>query len=438
MTAELARTSASLTDVSAEAASRARRLERLRALDRRLHLAAELPPPRARPAASSDGIAERLADALGGRVSGGPGGHVVVTEELLPFPLDTAPLARLPFPVDPVRPLLLLDTETTGLGTAAGMVAFLIGLGRWQGEQLRLRQLWLPDHADEPALLAALQEEVPPDAWLVTYNGRAFDWPLLVARFRLHRRPPPPLAGHLDLLPVARQLWRHRLPDARLASVEAGVAGIRRGDDLPGALVPERYFAMLRGAPPQVLRPVAEHNRADVIAMAHLLRVLAARLADPEARHAMHPGDLAGLGRAYRRRGELAAAVGCLAEALELADGPGVSPSLDRDALALEHARLLGRLGRRHEARDALTELAGRGGRTAVLAGIALAVQLEHRERDLQAALGAARRAADVQRRRRSLGLFLPEAERDLPRRLSRLERRLRPRTPAAQAANDC
>jgi uncharacterized protein len=438
VTAELARPSTSLADVSAEAARRARRLERLRALDQRLRVAAELPPPRARRAPGSGGLAERLAEALGGRVVGGTDGRIVVTDEQVPFPLDTAALARLPFAIDPARPLLLLDTETTGLGTAAGTVAFLIGLGRWQGEQLRLRQLWLPDHADEPALLAALQDEVSRDAWLVTYNGRAFDWPLLVTRFRLHRRPPPELAGHLDLLPVARQLWRHRLPDARLASVEAGVAGIRRGDDLPGALVPERYFAMLRGAPAQVLRPVAEHNRADVVAMAHLLGILAGQLADRGARRAVHPGDLAGLGRAHRRRGELAEAAGCLGEALELADGRAVSPPLDRDALALEHARLLGRLGHRQEARATLTELAGRGGRTAVLAGIALAVQLEHRERDLPAALGAARRAADVQRRRRSLGLFLPEAERDLPRRLGRLERRLRRAAPEARAANDC
>ena len=431
MTAELARPVATLPEMTAEAASRARHLERLRALDHRLQLAAELPAPSSRTSARSRTSAEQLADALGGRVVGGEAGRLVITDAELDFPLDPTPLARLPFPVDPSRPLLLLDTETTGLGTAAGTVAFLVGLGRWRGERLVLRQLWLPDHADEPALLSALQDELPPDAWLVTYNGRSFDWPLLVTRYRLHRRAPPILAGHLDLLPVARQLWRHRLPDARLASVEAGVAGLRRDDDLPGALVPERYFAMLRGAPPHVLRPVAEHNRADVVAMAHLLRILSDRLADPRARRAEHPGDLAGLGRAHRRHGQLAEAASCLEDALE-ADDPRPGPPLDREALALERARLLGRLGRRHEARAALDELATRGGRTAVLAGIALAVQLEHRERDLSGALEAARRAADLQRRRRSLGLFLPEAERDLPHRLARLERRLRRASPAA------
>ena len=72
----------------------------------------------------------------------------------------------------------------------------------------------------------------------MTYNGRTFDWPLITTRYRLSRREPPELAGHLDLLPISRTLFKHRLPDARLASVESGVAGVRRDADLPGATDP--------------------------------------------------------------------------------------------------------------------------------------------------------------------------------------------------------
>ena len=82
-------------------------------------------------------------------------------------------------------PLLCLDTETTGLATAAGTLAFLVGLGWWEGSLFRQVQLLLPDQADEPALLAELAARIPRDGWLVTYNGRGFDWPLLVARFRM-------------------------------------------------------------------------------------------------------------------------------------------------------------------------------------------------------------------------------------------------------------
>ena len=53
-------------------------------------------------------------------------------------------------------PLVCLDTETTGLATAAGTAAFLIGLGWWVGDRFRQVQLLLPDHGEERALLTAL------------------------------------------------------------------------------------------------------------------------------------------------------------------------------------------------------------------------------------------------------------------------------------------
>ncbi|HMJ79962.1 MAG TPA: hypothetical protein VK592_02830, partial [Candidatus Dormibacteraeota bacterium] len=72
--------------MTAEASSRARRLERLRALDHRLQLAAELPAPSSRTSARSRTSAEQLADALGGRVVGGEAGRLVITDAELDFP----------------------------------------------------------------------------------------------------------------------------------------------------------------------------------------------------------------------------------------------------------------------------------------------------------------------------------------------------------------
>ena len=89
------------------------------------------------------------------------------------LPVDLEPLRRLPYPVDPARPLISLDTETTGLGSRPGTVAFLIGVGRWDGADFVTSQLLMADHADEPALLEALDARIPADAWLVTYNGRS-------------------------------------------------------------------------------------------------------------------------------------------------------------------------------------------------------------------------------------------------------------------------
>ena len=65
------------------------------------------------------------------------GGLVVrCTTEPREIPLDRVGLAALPGQPPPDVPLVCLDTETTGLATAAGTVAFLIGLGWWEGDRL--------------------------------------------------------------------------------------------------------------------------------------------------------------------------------------------------------------------------------------------------------------------------------------------------------------
>jgi uncharacterized protein YprB with RNaseH-like and TPR domain len=80
-------------------------------------------------------------------------------------------------------------------------------------------------------MLASL---IPAHGWLVTYNGRSFDWPLLVARFRMFRRDGPAHAGHLDLLTTVRRLFRHRMADARLRTAEEALLGFGRLEDVEG------------------------------------------------------------------------------------------------------------------------------------------------------------------------------------------------------------
>jgi hypothetical protein len=187
-----------------------------------------------RPSPSRD-LARRLADAVDGEVVDAGGGVFVRVERAgIDLPLDRGRLASLPGQPPADRPLVCLDTETTGLATAAGTVAFLIGLGWWTGATFRQVQLLLPDHAEEGVLLDEVGRHIPRDAWLVTYNGRGFDWPLLVTRFRLARRAAPDHAGHLDLLPIVRRLFRHRMDDARLGTVERSLLGVERHDDVDG------------------------------------------------------------------------------------------------------------------------------------------------------------------------------------------------------------
>jgi hypothetical protein len=357
-----------------------------------------------------------------------PSGSIVVVESSTRLGPPPPGLDTLPTPVEPGRPLVFLDTETTGLGSATGTVPFMIGIGAWTGADFIVRQLVLPDHPDEPSLLTAVAEMIPTDAWLVTYNGRTFDWPLLVTRFRLHGRDAPAHAGHLDLLTVARQVWRHRLDDARLASVESGVAGVRRGRDLNGAMIPERYFAWLRTGQGDWLRDVLHHNHQDVVSLAQLLHaitgaLLPARRSEPtEAADRVHPGDIAGLGRAYARRRRHEEALACFEASLERLWAPWMEREL-QDQVAIDRARVLTRLGRSEEAASAWEAVALDGGPGAALAWVQVAKTREHALKDPGAALHAALRAEALAARRRLLGSPDRVVERDLLRRLPRLRR---------------
>ncbi|MBI3751798.1 MAG: ribonuclease H-like domain-containing protein [Chloroflexi bacterium] len=275
--------------------------------------------------------AERLAATLDGElIRTGRGAFVRLEAPSTLLPVDRERLASLPGQPPANAPLLCLDTETTGLATAAGTLAFLVGLGWWEGpSRFRQIQLLLPDHADEPALLEELARHVPVGGWLVTYNGRGFDWPLIVARYRLARSAPPPHAGHLDLLPIVRRMFRHRMADARLGTVESALLGVRRHADVAGWEIPERYFTFLVDGEPGPLVDVVRHNDEDVRSLARLLVHIDRGYADRDRWDAAPPGDLAGLGRAFARVGRHEEALACVERSLaglradrSAADGP--------------------------------------------------------------------------------------------------------------------
>ena len=383
-------------------------------------------------------LADRLASAIGGVVVEGRGGRVVRVEPPpISIPLCRERLASLPGQPAPDARLVCLDTETTGLGTAAGTLAFLVGLGWWEGDVFRRLQLVCPDHGDEPALLAALDAAIPRDSWLVTYNGRGFDWPLLVTRYRLHRRAAPPHAGMLDLLPGVRRLFRHRLGDARLSTVERELLGVQRHGDVGGWEIPGRYLDFVRGGAAAPLAPVLAHNAEDVASLARLLAHLDARYADPDRRPLAPAGDLLALARAYTRERRHADALACLDDADAAwrpatlgsaawpygAPGPAATTT-SRERIRAERARTLRRLGRCDDALAAWEALAAAGGSAAPRAWVEAAKVREHGLRDPAGALQAAEAAARAAERSSLRWGGDPEFDDALASRLRRLRRR--------------
>ena len=219
----------------------------------------------------------------------------------------------------PPQSFAYLDTETTGLSGGTGTYAFLIGVGRFDGDEFRLAQFFMRDPAEEPAQLAALEEFIAPCQALVTFNGKSFDVPLLTTRFIHHGwRPPFQETAHVDLLHLARRLWRDRLPSRTLGNLEVQILGAERTDeDVPGWMIPSLYFDYLRSGDARPLKNVFYHNQVDVVSMAALFNHMAAMLADPLSGVVEHGVDLIALAKLNEDLGELDAAARLYLHGLE-------------------------------------------------------------------------------------------------------------------------
>ncbi len=265
---------------------------------------------------------ERLLQDLGGVLIETPMGEAFVVETR--YPLGqlqgqtalqiTAPLEELAHwarderirLMDP-ESILFLDTETTGLSGGTGTYAFLIGAGRFCGDAFILRQFFMRDPLEESAQLAALESFAGPCQAIATFNGKAFDLPLLVTRFSTHGLRCPLLdLAHIDLLHLARRLWRDRLPSRTLTNLEAHILGsLRSEQDIPGWLIPEIYFTFLRDGDPDPIKNVLYHNAMDVVSLAALLDHMSWLLTDPIKQGARFGTDLIALAKLFEDLGNL-------------------------------------------------------------------------------------------------------------------------------------
>ncbi len=301
---------------------------------------------------------------------------------------------------------LFLDTETTGLSGGTGTLPFLIGVGWLKDDgHFQVEQFFCREPAEERAQLHLLCEHLKKARFLVTFNGRAFDIPLINTRFIMQQMKNPGYAlPHLDLLHISRRVFKHRLESCSLGTLESAILGFERVDDIPGHAIPAAYSSYLRGGPVEPLEKVLEHNALDLVGLAALGAVLEEMYADPEK--VAHAVDHLGLAKAALVAGEQEAAASHLLHA-SMADKKAVS--LEAYLLGV---RSLTRQGELDQAKALLKKALEQWPDDAAL-HLTLAKHLEHRDKDFETALCHARFTADA------------EGEKESAHRIARLRRRL-------------
>ncbi len=333
-----------------------------------------------------------------------------------PFSLGSRPKQALGPGQDPVaaplarESLRFFDFETSGLSGGTGTVAFLAAVGRFEGSDFLVTQLFLEDYPGEgaylEALLASLGASAKPGGAasgtaVFTYNGKSFDLPLLRSRCVMNGLPIPALRDY-DALRCARRLWARIHGGASLGLLEREVLGLERGEDVPGSDIPGIWFEYLRRGDHPLMGAVMAHNASDVSSLAALVSRIAQSFELPGKLAASASIDRGGLGRDLLRLGRCAEGEGLL----EAAAGEG------DEAAGLLLSRRYRRLGRVEE-RRAVLELLPRSRRSCV----ERAKFCEHTSRELEEALAWAREAG---------GLSASEDERVADEaRIARLRRKL-------------
>jgi uncharacterized protein YprB with RNaseH-like and TPR domain len=202
--------------------------------------------------------------------------------------------------------LVFVDTETSGLAGGTGTLVFLIGVGRVIDGELSIAQYLLTRPAAEAAMLDRVAAELPANPTWVSFNGRAFDVPLLATRQRLCRRRDVYTGRpHWDLLHPLRAAFATRWDDCRLGTAETRLLRVSRDDDLPSALVPEAWRRWLHAGDPTGLAKALVHHRQDIESLARLLVALDRVYADPAAFGADTEGIARRLARLARERRRL-------------------------------------------------------------------------------------------------------------------------------------
>ncbi len=287
-----------------------------------------------------------------------------------------------PIPFEPGQ-AVFFDCETTGLAGGVGTYAFLVGVGYMSQGDFVVEQYFMQDFHQEGAILSAVADRLCKFKFLVSFNGKCYDLPLLENRWTIHRIDFDSRQWfHIDLLYPSRRLWKKRIGDCSLANIESEILGVERKIDVPSYLVPQIYFDYLRTGEAEPLIPVFHHNVYDILSLFRLSVLIDGALEDFGAADIRDPLDFYSLGRIHQNLGNHRTSVQCFEQALS----SRLSPELQLDVytkLAFLHKKR----GRLEEAAQIWHRLVGRDLPVSLCALVELAKYYEHKRKDCQRAL---------------------------------------------------
>ena len=314
---------------------------------------------------------------------------------------------------------LFFDLETTGLAGGTGTVAFLVGMGYYRDDAFHIVQYFLGDIGDEERMIRELARFFQDMDFrsVVTYNGKAFDIPLLETRFILQReRCVLSDLPHLDLLFSARSLWKHKHESCRLFHLAQQIVEAPRSEDIPGGEIPFRYFDYLRSGDFGLIEPILYHNQEDLLSLLGL-GISAGKLfaaGDADVCEDVDASDLIGIGKIFESANEIGRSVELFKKALE-------KGGLRRDLAVAVKTKLSYHFKKSSDWESAVTfwQDISASGENPVSALRELAMYFEHKKKDLAEAKRAAEEGLALAQRG-------PDAlRRDFEKRIDRLNAKL-------------
>jgi uncharacterized protein YprB with RNaseH-like and TPR domain len=167
---------------------------------------------------------------------------------------------------------VILSTEVGISSGGTGTFIFLVGIGFQTDDGFQVKQFFLRNPTEETAFLSALDESISGFQGLVTFNGKSFDVPILRTRYTLNGFSSPfSVMNHIDLLHLARRLWKYRLSNRNLSVLETEILNMERSsEEIPGWLIPEMYIDYCRIGDSRPLKGVFYHNAMDIVSLAGL------------------------------------------------------------------------------------------------------------------------------------------------------------------------